>query len=419
MPARRQPELRTGANLGSIRRMALPVGTVGDMLVRTAVLDWIMGSTMTATLWTSPVLLYEPRIADRSRGYLDPDHPAGAFLMGLRFLGIEPEPLKKIYGFLDATDPLDAYNRWQKKPWDISQIGRLYGNSALALFSIARRVYQIAQVAAYLSGAHHVGKAPREVYAELHRRGEEMRAEAAEHIEKDLRNAWIEIQDRKDRDNLHDLSRSCARELKSVEDVDALLSLASCTLCDLVPDFGRWMQDARRAHELQERLDALPSGRTGWAAYEELCLEIANFIFRPACRRIYAQARTGSGLQRRDLVIPNTSSGTFWRSVREQLGAKNLVIELKNLSSRPSGGVLNQLRVYLDKPTIGKFGMLWVRRTDGGTWAQAQRDAYAERGHLILVMDDRSLRDAMLCRAFFGTVDLLLEDLKVQFEVGY
>jgi len=95
------------------------------------------------------------------------------------------------------------------------------------------------------------------------------------------------------------------------------------------------------------------------------------------------------------------------------------VCEFKNGSSDIGKHSLNQLRIYLSKPTIGRFGLLFIRNKATNSLIQAQKDAYEQNRILVLIIDDEKLKRMLIARAYLGFAEDILEDEKVNFEVTY
>jgi hypothetical protein len=53
------------------------------------------------------------------------------------------------------------------------------------------------------------------------------------------------------------------------------------------------------------KLIECPEGREGWKEYENICIEILNYLFVPPLKEPTIQSRTESGLDVRDALYPN------------------------------------------------------------------------------------------------------------------
>lgn len=167
-------------------------------------------------------------------------------------------------------------------------------------------------------------------------------------------------------------------------------------------------------------LKKLKPGKVGWKKYEDFCIKVLKFIFLPPFRKVHVQAKTLDGYERRDAIIPNNSNTFFWNNIKSEFDCKNIVCEFKNLADGGDKISLNQLRVYLLKKTIGRFGLLFVRSTDKSkSILKARHDAYGQSNILILIIDDALLEKLILSKMYFGSCDDLLEAEKVRFEINY
>lgn len=168
-----------------------------------------------------------------------------------------------------------------------------------------------------------------------------------------------------------------------------------------------------------EELSKCPSGRSSWAQYEDICIKALRFLFSPPFKSILIQKRTADNHERRDAILTNNQYQGFWHLIREEFGSRHVVCEFKNKQEGLSKNDLNQLRIYLLRPSIGKFGLLFVRHGLSASLIQAQRNAYEQSQMMILVITDRMLISMMKLRTFTGAAEHLLETAKARFEVEY
>jgi hypothetical protein len=131
------------------------------------------------------------------------------------------------------------------------------------------------------------------------------------------------------------------------------------------------------------------------------------------------QSRGGGGHERRDAILPNRRSTPFGKLVWDEFESRHIVFELKNSEKTSSKDSLNQLRIYLSKPTIGRFGILVTRTPPGQSLLQAQRNAFEQSRILILIIDDEKLIDMMIAHVYLGSPDEVLEREKLVFEINY
>jgi hypothetical protein len=171
---------------------------------------------------------------------------------------------------------------------------------------------------------------------------------------------------------------------------------------------------------LIENLEKCKSGTKNWQEYEEVAFDIMKFLFLPQFQYLFKQARNEDNHQVRDIVIPNYQDAGFFKDIKNEFDSKNIVIETKNGASKAlNKDALNQLRIYLSKKTIGRFGMLLVRKLSNQSISKAQKLAYEESNILILVIDDEKLKKLIQCKALLGSCEHYLYKLKMDFEIDY
>jgi hypothetical protein len=188
----------------------------------------------------------------------------------------------------------------------------------------------------------------------------------------------------------------------------------------LIPH-ARGIEERReRAQELWDELKACPAGKKTWRRYEDICARIIRFLFVPPFRAVTVQARTTDRSERRDAMISSNTDWTgFWGAVRDEFSMRHIACEFKNTAHAGTKTDLNQLRIYLSKRTVGRFGLLFVRQPAGASLRKAQRDAYEQSGILVLVLDDKLVERMLLAKAFLGGAEEVLEQEKITFEVSF
>ena len=85
----------------------------------------------------------------------------------------------------------------------------------------------------------------------------------------------------------------------------------------------------REAERLKNRLAAIDPGRADAGEYQQLVLEILNFLLNPELIDGQPEVRTMDGTERRDIIFTNDSDEPFWDYVRNRYGLL-LMFEAKN-----------------------------------------------------------------------------------------
>jgi hypothetical protein len=88
----------------------------------------------------------------------------------------------------------------------------------------------------------------------------------------------------------------------------------------------------RQVNDLIKKLQVCPAGDAGWREFENICVEILEFLFVPPLTRAVIQPRTLSGTNRRDAVLPNRNfiKNNNWAILLRELNARMILFEFKN-----------------------------------------------------------------------------------------
>jgi hypothetical protein len=157
-------------------------------------------------------------------------------------------------------------------------------------------------------------------------------------------------------------------------------------------------KELEKVQRFIKRLDGCPEGKKGWKKYENICLDILNYIFIPPLGEPKIQSRRDSGIDIRDAIYPNRNSNTNWRFIGEEYDAKYIVFEFKNYSEEGSEidkQVLLQIDDYLKK-TIGRFGIICSKKTPNKSGLEKRKDIFIENNKLILFLSNEDLKEMLL-----------------------
>ncbi len=223
----------------------------------------------------------------------------------------------------------------------------------------------------------------------------------------------------------HDLVRACKRIVPrrsssrwTQADFAGMCRRAEPPLNAMVPHFPLIDERHARASELLRDVAGCEPGQSDWNRFESACVRSLRFLFIPPFRKVTVQVRDEVGHERRDAILPNNQFIGFWNLVRHEFDCKHVVCEFKN-SRASAKDDLNQLRIYLSKPTIGRFGFLFHRGAPSQSLLQARRNAYEQSQVMILLINEIVLARLFSARVFLGSADAVLEDMKADFEVNY
>jgi len=157
-------------------------------------------------------------------------------------------------------------------------------------------------------------------------------------------------------------------------------------------------EELEKVQEYIKRLDSCPEGKAGWKEYEDICLEILNYLFIPPLGKPKIQSRRESGVDVRDAIYPNRNSNENWKFLRNDYDAKYIVFEFKNYSQEGSEidkHVLLQIDDYLKK-TIGRFGVICSKKKPNKSGIEKRKDVFIENNKLILFLNNEDIKEMLL-----------------------
>jgi len=174
-----------------------------------------------------------------------------------------------------------------------------------------------------------------------------------------------------------------------------------------------------RARKLLSKLQNCPKGIKGWREFEDICIDIINFVFRDSFRnfKIKTQSRTYNNLDIRDAIVQNTGKD-FWEELRLDYDAKNIVFEFKNSNHELGKEELMQVSDYLDKESLGKVGIIFSRKGLSNAGVEKQRSLLTNSKKLILVLSENDLIDLINKKLRDEEPERVLEALKFELETN-
>jgi hypothetical protein len=151
-------------------------------------------------------------------------------------------------------------------------------------------------------------------------------------------------------------------------------------------------EEALRAH-----LDAVPRGASGWKQFEDAAANALRHLFVPPLADPILQARSYSGIDRRDAIFPNRNHGVpnHWGRLLHELDARMVLVEFKNYDSQEvAKDELNQTRNYLTKP-MGRLALM-VSTNEPNHAAQVKRNSvYSEDRKVIVFLSVEHLKEML------------------------
>jgi hypothetical protein len=151
---------------------------------------------------------------------------------------------------------------------------------------------------------------------------------------------------------------------------------------------------------LVNQLDRCPVGEKGWREFEELCIEILEFLFVPPLVRPIIQPRTYSGTNRRDAVFPNRNFDEKhgWGLLLRELEARMILFEFKNYGLTEIGHEeVVQINHYLTAP-MGRLAIMICSKLPNES-AHIQRNTiYSRHQRIILFVTMEHLTELLFIK---------------------
>lgn len=169
-----------------------------------------------------------------------------------------------------------------------------------------------------------------------------------------------------------------------------------------------------RARELIESLKKLDCGRDKWIEYENICIDILNYLFFPSFKVPKLQSRSEDGLDRRDAVYPIGNGHAFWEELKRDSHSRFAVAEFKNLCEAPTQKEVESIQQYLFVKAKRMFGVLCCRHSPNQSALKARRRAWIEFDKLIVILSDDDMIDMLNIKGSgddpAGVIDSQLEE---------
>lgn len=175
-----------------------------------------------------------------------------------------------------------------------------------------------------------------------------------------------------------------------------------------------------------QRLDGCPQGSAGWSQFENLCTEILEFLFVPPLNPPTRQARTYSGVNRRDAILPNRNftanddaSAKNWHHLFLELNARMILFEFKNYDTTDIGHEeVNQTRNYMTAP-MGRLSIM-VCSKDPVVSAHRQRNTvFSAEQKVILFISKEQLKEMLAMKDRGEQPSDLIIDLVERFYIQH
>jgi hypothetical protein len=169
--------------------------------------------------------------------------------------------------------------------------------------------------------------------------------------------------------------------------------------------------------DLVTRLDRCPVGERGWRDFEDICVEILEFLFVPPLIKPIVQPRTYSGTNRRDAVFPNRNFDEKhgWGLLLRELEARMVLFEFKNYGTTDLGHEeVIQTDNYLTQP-MGRLAIMVCSKLPNSS-AHIQRNTiYSRSRKIVLFLTKEHLKEMLFIKERGEDPSDLIVDLVERF----
>jgi hypothetical protein len=173
-------------------------------------------------------------------------------------------------------------------------------------------------------------------------------------------------------------------------------------------------------------LDACPLGNAGWSQFENLCTEILTFLFVPPLNPATRQARTYSGVNRRDAIMPNrnitpndNTNSKNWHHLYIELDARMVLFEFKNYDATEIGHEeVNQTRNYMNA-AMGRLSIMICSKTPNEAAHRQRNTVFNQDNKVILFMTKEQLKEMLLIKDRNEDPSDLIMDLLERFYIQH
>lgn len=156
----------------------------------------------------------------------------------------------------------------------------------------------------------------------------------------------------------------------------------------LPPDMDR-ERYVTQCREALHELEALPRGRPGAMAFEELVGKVLRLCFGGVLANPEPKVRDIAGVVVRDWMVANVAEHGFWGKVRQRYEAMQIIWECKNYDNLCADD-FQQINYYLTSGIAGRFGVIASRGRYKEAYMEHQR-RIATGGRFVLVVSERDL----------------------------
>jgi hypothetical protein len=169
---------------------------------------------------------------------------------------------------------------------------------------------------------------------------------------------------------------------------------------------------------LIEKLKDCQPGQKDCHKFEDICIAILTQVFVPPLKQAKIQARTFSGLERRDALFPIRGIKDGWEQIHQEFSANFLLCEFKNYQEQFDKEEVNQTRNY-QKNTIGRIGLIFSRKGASASALKMRNVVFSQEQKVILFFEDKHLIELLKMKDANRNPLDLIQDAIDEFYISY
>lgn len=169
---------------------------------------------------------------------------------------------------------------------------------------------------------------------------------------------------------------------------------------------------------LLQRLRDCPSGKSHWVEYQSLMRDIFEFLFVPPLGTPIWESSDLSGVNRRDIILPNYTHEEFWKFLRERYGADFIVVDAKNYKNKIKKAQVLQIANYLKPHGAGMFAIIACRNGGDSACLSTLREQWAVYGKLIVILTDDDIAAMLQSKGARGHPEDVIGDVLQEFRLS-
>ena len=173
------------------------------------------------------------------------------------------------------------------------------------------------------------------------------------------------------------------------------------------------------AAELIAKLNKIQPGWDSWREYEDVCIEIFNYLFIPPFDHPHIQSNSEDGLDRRDAIYFISGEDSIWNRIERQFNTLHVLVEFKNLKDAPGQEEINSTSKYLRKRAKRLFGILCTRKPASKSAITAQRRVWQDDDKMIVLLCDKQLKEMLFLKATGANPARLIENQIDKFLISF